>query len=809
MPDEEDIATGTSSDCNSNGLPDDCEDCNNNGLADACDLDAGAADCNGNGVPDECEADCDSDGLADECETDTDGDTVPDDCDQCPGGDDRVDCQPNSMPDACDIWGGSSADCNANGVPDECEPDCNASGTPDDCDVAAGTSSDCNGNSIPDECEPDEDCNGNGSQDICDITAGVSNDCNGNDVPDECEIDCNDNSIPDGCDLADQTSPDGNGNGIPDECDVEYCLDGLLSPWDRPYRDNAFGWSIGVNGDVAVIGAGRDDDMCPDGTDCYAGAAYVFRLESGSWVEEAKLTAPDTANTTFGWSAAAGTDVVLIGTPFTDDACPEDPECNSGAVYIFRRQDDTWIQEARLTAPDGAGEGWWFGSAVAISGDVAVIGASEAARSVGRAYVYRYAGGAWNLEMVLQPQDGRPLAFGTAVAIDGARIVVGAPDSDDGCAPGGSCQAGSAYVFGYDHSTQSWTQEARLNAAVPLTSEHFGSSVAIDGDVIAIGGRESHDVGKGCAYVFRFDVAAEEWVQEVRLVAADGQPDDHFGDSVALEGNTLLVGLGNDGAPRVAYLFQRILGQWYQVARLGAPDEAPVGWYGSAVALDGGTAFVGARDSSVVVTYPTAADDCNKNRVADYCDLSTGTSEDCDDNSVPDDCQIFQDCNNNSLADFCDIASGTSRDCNDNGVPDDCDLVSGTSPDCNANSLPDECDVASGFSRDCNGNGVPDECTVVCTDDCECNDFSPCTWDVCVEGACGHTASPYGDVNGSGVVNLIDILGTLDEMAGANGGSTMHFYDIEPCEGDGVVNLFDVFAVLGAIAGNDPCGCEP
>jgi len=141
IDDENDIAAGTSEDCNSNGVPDDCEpDCNTNGVADSCDLAGGtSADCNSNSVPDECEP--------------------------------QEDCNSNGVQDICDLTGGTSTDCTGNGTPDECEPDCNTNGMADSCDFAGGTSADCNVNGIPDE---------------CDIGAGTSSDADFNGIPDEC-----------------------------------------------------------------------------------------------------------------------------------------------------------------------------------------------------------------------------------------------------------------------------------------------------------------------------------------------------------------------------------------------------------------------------------------------------------------------------------------------------------------------------------------------------------------------------------------------------------------------------------------------
>jgi hypothetical protein len=131
-----------SSDCNSNGLLDDCEgdDCNTNGIPDPIDVCSGASeDCDQDGVPDECELDdCDTNG-------------VPDIQDVCAGL--VPDCNGNFVPDTCDVASGASDDCDSNGVPDECDPDCNNNGIPDACDIAAMTSQDCDLSGTPDECE--------------------------------------------------------------------------------------------------------------------------------------------------------------------------------------------------------------------------------------------------------------------------------------------------------------------------------------------------------------------------------------------------------------------------------------------------------------------------------------------------------------------------------------------------------------------------------------------------------------------------------------------------------------------------------
>jgi hypothetical protein len=134
----------------------------------------------------DCTADCDLDGLPNSYEltaglaTDCNANGIPDNCDADSGG---ADCNLNGIPDSCDIANGA-ADCNSNGVPDACEPDCDSDGVPNACEIASGAS-DCDANGIPDSCQAD--CDNDGLINACEIAAGAA-DCNANAVPDSCEI---------------------------------------------------------------------------------------------------------------------------------------------------------------------------------------------------------------------------------------------------------------------------------------------------------------------------------------------------------------------------------------------------------------------------------------------------------------------------------------------------------------------------------------------------------------------------------------------------------------------------------------------
>ena len=193
VPDIWDIANGTSSDKDADGVPDECwfPDCNGNDIDDTEDVASGSSlDCDQNGVPDECQSDCDGDGWIDPCDNDSDVD--------------------------------------GDGIPDNCEPDCNENTIPDDFEIEQGWTPDCNGNGIPDECDvgadPSIDCDQNGLVDSCELESDPTLDCDLDGILDSCTIDggtvedCNNNGIPDSCDLQDPAN-DQNQNGAIDYCE--------------------------------------------------------------------------------------------------------------------------------------------------------------------------------------------------------------------------------------------------------------------------------------------------------------------------------------------------------------------------------------------------------------------------------------------------------------------------------------------------------------------------------------------------------------------------------------------------------------
>ena len=268
----------------------------------------------------------------------------------------------------------------------------------------------------------------------------------------------------------------------------------------------------------------------------------------------------------------------------------------SGAVYVFAYDGTTWNQEDKLTASDSSPVDG-FGLSLAIENDIILVGTARG----GRAYVFRSDGSTWlEEEKLTATNDGSGTLerFGRSVAISGDTAVVGAPgDSDAGP------DAGSAYVFKFDGSE--WVQEAKLTASDAAASDEFGYSVAVSGDTVVVGAPFSSyaEPNSGAAYVFNFD--GSEWVQEEpKLTAVGAMPDDEFGYSVATNGTTLLVGAPFSAIEGIsagaAYVFKKVENAWHEENKLTTSDGSDGDQFGLSTAIDGKTLVVGSPLADVV-----------------------------------------------------------------------------------------------------------------------------------------------------------------------------------------------------------------
>lgn len=345
------------------------------------------------------------------------------------------------------------------------------------------------------------------------------------------------------------------------------------------------GGSVAIFDDIALAGASGDSDNGDS-----SGAVFVFRNDGATgWTEGPKLLASDgEAADSFGHSVSIYGDSLLVGAIGDDDG-----GLDAGAVYPFDGQSGSWIEQAKLTASDsGPNDG--FGHAISVWNNSAAVGAvgdDEKAADAGAVYLFEFDQNQWVEDAKLLAPDGDALdAFGSSVSRSGTRVIVGAPGDDD---QGPS--SGSAHIFRF--VAGSWQHEAKLIGSEVNGLEQFGHAVAIDGNVALIGAVGSYPA---TAYVFRFDGAA--WVEEAQLSPSGSvfESSNQFGASVSLVGNFALVGMSSGyrhpfGRTDAAFLFQynQQQNQWVQVRKFEASDGGRDDLLGSAAAMHGSTILVG------------------------------------------------------------------------------------------------------------------------------------------------------------------------------------------------------------------------
>lgn len=343
------------------------------------------------------------------------------------------------------------------------------------------------------------------------------------------------------------------------------------APGDR------FGYSVAISGTTAVVGAHADDNDNGSGS----GSVYLFDTFTGQQI--AKLVPNDgDLFDSFGISVAVSGTTAVIGVPNDDEA-----GTNSGSAYLFDTVSGEQI--AKLIRFDGA-EDDRFGISVAISGTTVVVGVykdDDSGVDSGSAYLYEV--GTFVPIAKLVPDDGAAEdRFGISVAISGTTVVVGADKDDDI-----HSNAGAAYLF----DTVTGQQIAKLLPSDGWREDRFGNSVAISGTTAIVGAsRADTDDGLGAGSAYLFDTVTGE--QIAKLLPNDGAEHDRFGISVAISGNTAVVGADYDDDNGIysgsAYLFDTISGQ--QIAKLLPADGAASDQFGGAVAISDTRAVVGAWD---------------------------------------------------------------------------------------------------------------------------------------------------------------------------------------------------------------------
>ncbi|MEO0649175.1 MAG: FG-GAP repeat protein [Planctomycetota bacterium] len=291
-----------------------------------------------------------------------------------------------------------------------------------------------------------------------------------------------------------------------------------------------FGVSVAFRGDLLAIGSpGADSDFVLDD-----GSVFVFEQVNGAWVERERLTLPTpTGLDRFGEAVAWMGNRLVVGSPGNDLLGTD-----SGAVYVYEDVGGALFPTAFLV-PEVLSVGARYGSALAADGDHIAIGgplADATSPFAGRVEVQTFDGNVFStFASIPSPPLGIGSFFGSALALEGQRLLVGAP----GVKPGVGATAGTAWVYDLADLT---TPPAELAPIELGAADNFGSAVALDGDVAWVGRPNAGPLGTATGAIDRFERIGGAWVETARLLPPTDSVRPGLGATLALADGQLIVG---------------------------------------------------------------------------------------------------------------------------------------------------------------------------------------------------------------------------------------------------------------------------
>jgi hypothetical protein len=387
-------------------------------------------------------------------------------------------------------------------------------------------------------------------------------------APNKAQIKLNGSAVAAGASMATQVLPLGGSmveisvssdRGVPTAYRIAIERTGAQTAYLKASKSGSvdhFGYSMALDGDTLVAGAFYEDSKATgvngddsDNSMHDSGAAYVFVRNGTDWVQQAYLKASDASSDSFfGTSVAIHGDTIAVGQIEDDIFNPAIAPTRPGAAYVFTRQGTTWTQQAKLTAKAGA-PGDVFGSAIAVDGDNLVVGASRGegdAHDSGTAVLYQRQGTLWTEVYTFKSNMGAEGSlFGCKVSISGNVVAVGAQEEGVSVSRGGG-----AYVF--EGSGANWGMPQRLQPPMPIQDATFGFGIALHGKTIAVGAPRAEffagTVKRPAGEVYVFERGADKWLPTAVVKAGKPMPSDYFGFSVALSEDALFVGAAGEAA---------------------------------------------------------------------------------------------------------------------------------------------------------------------------------------------------------------------------------------------------------------------
>jgi hypothetical protein len=342
--------------------------------------------------------------------------------------------------------------------------------------------------------------------------------------------------------------------------------------------DSLLDTDLGVALDGETAAVATPPPPTPAGAD--EGSVTLFSRRDGRFTPETTLSAR-TGSGQFGSAVGVDGSTALVGAPL--GGVPMSG--GGGSVAVFSRENGRWRRKKTLRRQTASGIDN-FGTALAIDGNTAAVGASTATTDsgfrTGEMRVYARTGGTLNERATLSSPAGLE-RFGRAVALDGDTLAVGARER--------STPADSGVVLVYARESDAWREQARLIPPGDERDDGFGTALALDGDTLVAGApTETNARGTNAGGAYVFTRRGETWGHAGTIRGTSGSDDNQFGTSVALEGETALVGSRTSAAPSA---FSRRGGRWTERTTAASDHGGLPARTVTAMALDGGRALVG------------------------------------------------------------------------------------------------------------------------------------------------------------------------------------------------------------------------
>jgi len=348
---------------------------------------------------------------------------------------------------------------------------------------------------------------------------------------------------------------------------------------DDIIQDSWYGGDVSISGDYAMVGSPNNGRALWYRRN--PGVVYVYKHEDNSWVMTQKITPSDSSdNDGFGGNICMSDEYAIIGAVKVANS-----RLLSGAAYIFRRIGDEWIESQKLE--DAEGWGGFFGGAVSISDNYAIVGAGydfDNGNQTGSAYIYKKDGDQWLKMQKIVPSDvSSGDGFGSSVAITDEYAVV-------------TAYKDAVYIF--HREGNNWKEIQKINAPIDDYGLGFGCMVSVSGEFIIIGDRGYEVDGQlsGAGLIYTRDV--DQWKMIQKLSPLDVISGDYFAYSGFISGDYIIIGVPGHPEEIVhegyAHIYRRDGDQFRRIRKLVASGGLDGDRFGYSVSISGNHVIIGA-----------------------------------------------------------------------------------------------------------------------------------------------------------------------------------------------------------------------